>query len=143
MGLRLSTAARNAAVNAITALIDVGGPGYLRIYSGSQPAGPGTSPSGTLLAEMVLNNPSSGAGSSGVATLAVSPAPEDTSANATGTAGWFRLLTAAEAAGTGLGVVDGTVTATGGGGDLTLATVSVVSAADVKITSGTITMPAS
>lgn len=143
MGLRLSTAARDAAANAIVDLIDVGGPGYLRIYSGAQPAGPGTSPSGTLLAEFALSNPAFGAASTGVCTLDITPAVEDTSANATGTAGYFRLLTAAEQAGTGLGVIDGTVTATGGGGDLTLNTVSIVSGATVTVTSGTITMPAS
>lgn len=144
MGLRLSTAARNAAVSAIATLIDGGsGPGVLRIYTGSQPAGPGTSPSGTLLAEFTLNDPAFGSPSSGVVTLDITPAVEDTSADATGTAGWFRLLDSTEAASTGLGVVDGTVTATGGGGDLTVNTVSIVSGATVTVTSGTLTMPAS
>lgn len=144
MGLRLSTAARNAAAAAIVALIDGGsGAGVLRIYSGAQPAGPDTSPSGTLLAEFILSDPAFGSPSTGVVTLDITPSVEDTSANATGTAGYFRLLDSTEAASTGLGVVDGTVTATGGGGDLTLNTVSIVSGATVTVTSGTITMPAS
>lgn len=143
MALRLSTAARNAACDAVVDLVDGGsGAGVLRIYSGSQPAGPGTSPSGTLLAEFVLSDPAFGASATGVATLDITPAVEDASANATGTAGYFRLLDSTEAAGTGLGVVDGTVTATGGGGDVTLNTVSIVSGAVVTVTSGTITMPA-
>lgn len=142
MGLRISTAARSAACAAVVALIDGGsGPGVLRIYSGSQPAGPGTSPTGTLLAEFTLSDPAFSQ-LNGVATLDVTPAVQDASANSTGTAGYFRLLDSTEAAGTGLGVIDGTVTATGGGGDLTLSTVSIVSGSPVDITSGTITMPA-
>lgn len=144
MGLRLSTAARNAAAAAIVALIDGGsGAGVLRIYSGAQPAGPDTSPSGTLLAEFTLSDPAFGSPSTGVVTLDITPAVEDTSANATGTAGYFRFCDSTEAAGTGLGVIDGTVTATGGGGDLTLNTTSIVAGATVTVTSGTITMPAS
>lgn len=143
MGLRISTAARSAACAAIVALVDGGsGAGVLRIYSGSQPAGPGTSPSGTLLAEFTLSDPAF-TQANGVATLDVTPAVQDTSANNTGTAGYFRLLDSTEAAGTGLGVIDGTVTATGAGGDLTLSTTSIVSGSPVEITSGTITMPAS
>jgi len=62
---------------------------------------------------------------------------------AAGTAGWFRVLDSTEAAGSGLGVVDGTVTATGGGGDLTLNTTTISVGVDVEVTSGSITMPAS
>jgi hypothetical protein len=143
MGLRQSTAARNATVDAVTALLDAGsGPAVLRIYTATQPAGPGTAASGTLLAEVTLNDPGFSSGSSGVATLDVSPDVQDTAANATGTAAWFRLLDSTAAAGTGLGVLDGTVTATGGGGDLTLATVSIVAGDIVKITSGSLTSPA-
>ena len=38
----ISTAARNAAMAAVTALIDAGGAGTIEIYDGTQPAGPGT-----------------------------------------------------------------------------------------------------
>lgn len=144
MGLRLNTAARNAACDAIVDLIDGGsGAGVLRIYSGAQPAGPGTAASGTLLAEFTLSDPAFSSAVAGVATLDITPAVQDASANNTGTAGYFRLLDSTEAAATGLGVVDGTVTATGGGGDITLNTVSITASALVDITSGTITMPAS
>jgi hypothetical protein len=140
---RISTAARNAAADAVAGLADGGsGAGVIRIYTGSQPAGPDSSATGTLLAAVSLNDPAFGAASSGVATLDVSPALTAT-AVADGTAGWWRLLTSTEAAGSGLGIVDGAVTATGGGGQLTLATTTVTTGLQVQITSGTITMPAS
>jgi hypothetical protein len=143
VALSISTAARNAACDAIVDLADAGsGAGVIRIYSGSKPATPATSATGTLLAEFTLSDPAFGSAATGVATLA-SPPKTDSSANATDTAGYFRLLDSTEAAGTGLGIVDGTVTATGGGGDVTLNTTSITSGAAVELTSGTITMPAS
>lgn len=144
MGLRLSTAARNAACNAVVGLVDGGaGAGVLRVYSGAQPAGPGSAPTGTLLAKFTLSKPAFAAAATGAATLTVAPPVQDVAAAATGTAGWFRICDSTEAAATGLGVVDGTVTATGGGGDLTLSTTSIVVGGTVTITSGTITMPGS
>ena len=59
----------------------------------------------------------------------------DSSADATGTAAFFRIY---KSDGT-TGVLQGSVTATGGGGDLTLATVSIVASATVSLTSNTIT----
>jgi hypothetical protein len=140
MAIRINTAARNAALDAIVALIT--GPGVLRIYSGSQPATPATSPSGTLLAEFTLSAPAFAAASGGSAALDVSPALTDTGIT-NGTAGYFRFLTATEAGGTGLGVVDGSVTATGGGGDLELNSTSISTGVDVEVTGGSFTMPAS
>ncbi|MFD9949712.1 hypothetical protein ACFWYW_55500 [Nonomuraea sp. NPDC059023] len=143
MAIRINTAARNAACDAVVAVISGGsGAGVLRIYSGTIPATPATSPSGTLLAEFTLSDPAFGAASTGVATLDVTPALTDTGI-AAGTAGYFRIVDSTEAAGTGLGVIDGTVTATGGGGDLTLNTVTISVGVNVEITSGTLTMPGS
>ena len=68
MALSLSTAARNAGVDAIVDLIDGGsGAGVLRIYSGSKPAGPGSSATGTLLLAYTLSDPAFGSASSGSA----------------------------------------------------------------------------
>lgn len=129
---------RNAIVDAITARIDAGsGAGKLRIYTGSRPAGPGTAASGTLLAEFTLNDPSFGAGSSGVATLDITPAVEDAAADNTGTAGYARFVDSDNN-----GRIDATVTATGGGGEVTCNTVSFVAGAVVTVTSCTITAPA-
>ncbi len=143
MAVRISTAARNALANAITTLVDGGSSAAkLRVYTGSQPAGPGTAPSGTLLLEVTLNDPSFGSASNGVITAAQSPALSGT-ASGTGTAGWFRIVDSTEAAGSGLGVLDGNVTATGGGGDCQLSTTSLSTGLAVAITSVTVTMPAS
>jgi hypothetical protein len=142
MATRISLAARTAAAGAIAALVDGGsGPGRIRIYTGAQPAGPGTAPTGTLLADFVLSDPAF-AVASGVATLDITPAVSTTGV-AAGTAGWFRVLDSTEAAGSGLGVYDGSVTVTGGGGDLTLATTTVSVGLTVDITVATLTMPAS
>lgn len=143
MALRINTAARNAAADAVADLVDGGsGAGVLRIYSGSQPATPATPPTGDLLAEFTLNDPAFGAAANGTANLDVDPALT-TQGDADGTAGWFRICDSTEAAGTGLGVIDGAVTATGGGGELELNTVTISTGVDVEITGGTITMPGS
>jgi hypothetical protein len=143
MPLRINTAARNAACDAIVDLIDGGaGAGVIRVYSGSQPATPATTPSGTLLAEFTCSDPAFGAASTGVATLDVTPALTDTGI-ADGTAGYVRFCDSTEAAGTGLGVIDGAVTTTGGGGLLELNTLTISTGANVEVTSGSLTMPAS
>jgi hypothetical protein len=131
MGLRISTAARNAAGDAITDLLDVGGAGTIDVRTGSQPATPGDAATGTLLVTFTLSATSFGAWSSGSATLASVAAA---TAAATGTAGWFRVKNNA-----GTAVIDGTVGTSGA--ELNLSTVSIVSAGTVTITSGTLTMP--
>lgn len=142
MAVRINTAARNAAADAVANLVNGGtGPGVIRIYTGTQPATPATSPTGTLLAEFTLSDPAFAAASSGSAALDVTPALTDQGL-AAGTAGWFRVLDSTEAAGTGLGVLDGDVTATGGGGDMELNTTTISVGVDVEITSGSITVPA-
>ena len=105
----------------------------LRIYSGTRPADADTAPSGTLLAELTCGTPFAPAPSSGVVTA--NAITQDSSANNTGTATWFRLV---DSAGTTT-VIDGDVTATGGGGDLQLVTTSVVATQPVQVTSFVIT----
>lgn len=142
MPVRLNTATRDAMANAATAQIDSGaGPGVLRIYSGAQPAGPGTAPSGTLLAEFTLSDPSFAASSGGSAALDITPAVTDATANNSGTAGYARFLTSTEAAGTGLGVIDGGV---GTSGEMVnLDSTTITAGQPVTISSGSITQPAS
>jgi hypothetical protein len=132
MAIRLSTAARNAAADAVVDLIDAGsGAGTLKIYSGSVGTTANDTPAGTLLATIAWADPAFGAASSGVATATD---PASVNASATGTAGCFLVEDD-----TGANVFDGTVTATGGGGDLTLSTTSLVSGSPVDITSFTYT----
>ncbi|AQZ67632.1 unnamed protein product [[Actinomadura] parvosata subsp. kistnae] len=142
MAVRISTAARNAAADAIAALANGGtGPGVIRVYTGSQPTGPGSAPTGTLLAEFVLSDPAFAAAVAGSVALDTTPSLTDAGL-ADGTAGWFRMLDSTEAAGAGLGIVDGSVTGSGGGGDLTMNTPVINTGVTVTITAGTATMPA-
>lgn len=88
LNLKLSNEAANAGCDAECALLN---DGYLRIYTGTQPATANTALSGqTLLAELRFGNPSFGAAVNGVATA--NPIADDTAANASGTATWYRCL---------------------------------------------------
>lgn len=135
MTIRLPVAARNAMVNAVTALVDAGvGAATLKVYSGAQPATGDTAESGTLLATVAMGDPSFAASASGTANAA-DPAP--VTGVAAGTAGWYRLEDSA-----GANVIDGSVTVTGGGGDLTLSTTTISVGLTVDITSFSLTQPA-
>lgn len=130
MTLGIVVAVRNSMLDAINTAMNAGsGPAKCRLYSGSQPATGGTAT--TLLAELTMTNPAAPSASSGVLTL--SAITQDSSADASGTATWFRVLDSNNVV-----VFDGTVTATGGGGDMTLVTVSIVALQPVQITSFTI-----
>jgi len=132
--LTLTNAIRSAMCDAIVDSLDAGsGAGTIQIRSGTRPADPATTATGTLLATVTCIDPAFGAASSGVATIAD---PAGVTAAATGTASWFRALDSNNAA-----CFDGSVTATGGGGDLTLSSTSVVSGTTVDVTGGTITVP--
>lgn len=134
MLVHLSTAARNALAGAIATLSDAGpAAATLKIYSGSAAATPDTAASGTLLATVVMGDPSFDAAAGGVITAAD---PDPVTGAAAGTAGWFRLADS-----TGAAIIDGDVTATGGGGALTLATTTISVGVSVDITSFTVTMP--
>ena len=116
------------------ALVDLLDNGYLRIYDGTIPTNADTAVGAqTLLAELRFNVTAFGAASNGVATANALTA--DSSANATGTASWFRAL---QSDGSTV-VMDGTVGTSGD--DLNLNTVSIVSGAAVSVSSMTVTMP--
>lgn len=131
MALQYSVTVRNAHLDAVETT--VGTAPLLRIYSGSAPANCAAAASGTLLAEATLPSDWMAAASSG--SKALSGTWQDASANATGTAGHWRLY---DSGGTTCHA-QGTVTATGGGGDMTLDNTSIASAQSVTITSFTIT----
>jgi hypothetical protein len=129
--LKMSNAAVNAEGDALSDLLDNG---YLRIYSGTQPANADTALSGnTLLAELRFANPASGATSAGVITW--SAITSDTSADATGTATFYRAL---KSDGTSV-VMDGSVGTTGS--DLNINSTAIQAGAQVDITSFTHTIP--
>ena len=130
---RLSTALRNAALDA--AFGSAQNSGKLRIYDGSQPAGPGTAvTSQVLLAELTLNATAWAAASGGSkAANAITGA----AAVASGTATWFRIVDSSGAT----AYADGSVgTATS---DLTLPTTTITSGVTVNVTSLTVTVPTS
>lgn len=125
MALGFVVALRNNSLDEITTLIDAGaGAGLLRIYDGTRPATGGTAT--TLLAELTMTDPSFPAASSGAMTA--SAIADDTSANAAGTATWFRITDS-----TGAAVVDGDVGTSGS--DLNLNTVTFSIGLNVSVTS--------
>ena len=126
MALAYSTTLRNAMLDAITTAI--GASGLLRIYDGSRPASGGAAT--TLLAELALSATAAAAAAAGVLTL--NAITQDSSANATGTATWFRIVTSG-----GTFVIDGSVGTSGS--DLNLTTTSIVATQPVSVTSFTIT----
>ncbi len=126
MALAYSTALRNAMLDEITTAI--GASGLLRIYDGSRPASGGAAT--TLLAELALSATAAGSASGGALTF--SSITQDSPANATGTATWFRVVTSG-----GTFVIDGNVGTSGS--DLNLTTTSIVSGQPVSVTSFVIT----
>ena len=130
MTLRYNPTLRTAQATAIAT--EAGTGAQIKLYTGLQPASVATAPSGTLLGTLVVAG-ALGTGSAGVLTF--NTVTSDTSADNSGTAGWFRLM---KADGT-TGVLDGSITPTGGGGDMTLNTTSVTAGGTIAITSGTIT----
>lgn len=127
MALGFATGLRNARADAITTF--AGASGKLRFYNGTQPATGGTAT--TLLAELTCNATFAPAASGGVLTL--NSITSDTSADATGTATWFRLV---KSDGT-THVMDGTVNTSGG--DINMNTVSFVLGAQIAVTSFVVT----
>lgn len=129
MALAFAVTLRNNMLAQITTALDAGaGAALIRIYDGVRPATGGTAT--TLLAELTCTDPSAAAPASGVLTF--SAITQDASANATGTATWFRMVDSAA-----VFVMDGNVAVSGS--DLNLTTTSIVATQPVSITSATIT----
>jgi len=126
MALAYSTTVRNGMLDQITSAI--GTSGLVRIYDGTRPASGGTAT--TLLAQLALSATSAPAASSGVLTF--NAITQDSSADATGTATWFRVTTSG-----GTFVIDGSVGTSGS--DLNLTTTSIVATQPVSISSFVIT----
>lgn len=126
MALAFSSTLRNARADAITTA--AGASAKLRIYDGSRPATGGTAT--TLLAELVCNATFAPGASGGVLTL--NAITNDSSADATGTATWFRLVTSGNSF-----VLDGNVGTSGS--DLNLNTTSLVAGGPVAVTSFVLT----
>jgi len=131
MSLQLSTAVRNARLDAIETTI--GTSPILEIRTGAAPANCAAADSGTVLATVTLPSDWMAAASSG--SKAKSGTWQDTSADASGTAAHFRIK---DSGGTTCHI-QGTVTATGGGGDMTVDNTSFAAGQNFTVTSFSLT----
>jgi len=120
--LTRSTAARNAAANAVVDLLDVNAPGKLIIMTAAD----------VVLSEHALSNPAFGAAAAGVATAGA--IGDDTAANATGTAALYKVED-----GNALEVWRGSVGLTGEA--LNLNSLSIVAGTTVSVSALTYTAP--
>ncbi|HQV23886.1 MAG TPA: hypothetical protein PLJ88_12425, partial [Agitococcus sp.] len=110
------------------ALSDLADNGYLRIYDGTQPATADTAiTTQVLLAELRFNADAAPSAVDGVLTF--NAITQDSNANNTGTASWFRAL---KSDGSTV-LFDGTVGVSGS--DLNIATTAIVAGAIVGVTS--------
>lgn len=132
MTIQLSTAVRNAKLDAIETAIGVSA--IIKIRSGAAPANCATADSGTVLATINLASDYMSAASAGAKALSGLPV-SDASADNTGTAAHFRMYASD---GTTCHM-QGTVTATGGGGDMTVDNTSFAAGQNFSITSFTCT----
>jgi hypothetical protein len=130
MALQYSAAVRNAQLDALETV--VGTAAVLKIFTGAAPANVAAANSGTELASMTLPSDWMAAASSG--SKSKSGTWEDTSANATGTAGHWRLYASD---GTTCHA-QGTITATSGGGDMELDNTSIATGQTVTVTTFTV-----
>lgn len=131
--MKISTAARNAMVDAFTALVTT--TSHLYIRTGAAPTNTSDGDSGTLLATLTMNATAFGAASSGVATAG--SITSETNAPNSGTMGHYRIKNNADAA----VVCQGDVGLSGA--DINFDSVTVVAGGTVALTSLTVTQPAS
>lgn len=129
--IKIAVATRNAMGDELIA--DLGSTPLIDVYDGTQPAGPGTAVTSQVkLGTLTCSATPAPATSSGVITF--NAITQDSSADATGTASWYRLKTSG-----GTAIVDGSVGTSNA--DLVLNTVSIVSGGPITCSSFTYTMP--
>lgn len=127
MALSYSTAVRNSMLDAVVSA--AGSSALLRIYDGTRPANPGTAVTTQVLLAELTCAATLGTTTGGVLTFG---SITQDSANATGTASWFRLVTSG-----GTAVLDGNVGTSGS--DLNLSSTAIATGQTVSVTSATIT----
>lgn len=131
MTLQISVAVRNAMLDTIESTI--GTSAVLKIRTGAQPANCAAEDTGTVLATISLPSDWMAAANAGAKTL--SGTWQDASADATGTAGHFRVYASD---GTTCHM-QGSITAIGGGGDMTLDNTSIAAGQSITISLFTLT----
>ena len=129
MTVRLNDAFANALLDGVDSAFNNG---TLEIRSGTQPSSANDAATGTVLATVTL--PADAFAAAASRSKAKAGTWEDTSADAAGTAGWFRLKNSGDTQ-----RIDGSVTATGGGGDMELDNVVLAAGQQFTITSFSLT----
>lgn len=129
MTISYAVTLKNLRLDQITSQISTSG--LLRVYSGSVPTNADTALGAQVLLAELPCSATFAAGASG-GTLTANAITTDASADATGTAAFFRLTTSG-----GTSKVQGSVGA--GSGDLSLNTTSIVAGAAVSVSSMVIT----
>jgi hypothetical protein len=125
VAITLNTTLKNTLLDGLDTTFNSG---TLTIYTGTPP-GAGNAATGTVLVTITLPADAFNAASGGTKTNAGTW--QDLSADASGTAGYFRMVG-------GSNILEGTVTATSGGGDLTLDNITIVAGQQVTVTSFTL-----
>lgn len=129
--IKLAVTTRNSMGDALISAL--GNAALIEIYDGTKPAGPGTAvTTQTKLGTLTGGSPFAPGTSGGVITA--NAITQDSSADATGTATWYRAKTSG-----GTAILDGTVGTSGA--DLNLNTASIVAGGPIAVTSLTYTMP--
>lgn len=131
MALQFSVAVRNARLDAVETT--VGTSAVLQIRTGSVPANCAAVSTGTVLATLNLPADWMAAASAGSKTLLGTW--QDATADAAGTAGYFRIFDTAVTT----CHIQGTVAITGGGGDMELDNTSIAPGQQVTVTAFTLT----
>lgn len=133
MAYRLSTDTRNKACDAVVDDIDTGGgAGKILIRTGAQPTNVGDADTGTLLGTCVFSATAFGAASAGAATS--NAITSDSSADASGTAGHFRVKDFADN-------IHSDGTCGQGSGDLSFDNSVIVAGGVIAISSIVVTQP--
>ena len=144
LNTRISNECAILACDSVVDNLDEGtGAAVIQGRSGTQPADPDTTVTGTLLFTLVCSDPAFGAAADAApgATATASSITDDSSADATGTLGYCR----ASATNDGATPLDDHIDGEAGtsGADFNFNTLSIVSGATVSMTSWTVTMPES
>ena len=140
VNMTISNNAAKAACDAAVDLLDAGeGAAKVQIYDGAQPANPDVAvTTQTKLAELVCTDPCFGAAADADpgAKATAAAITDDSTADATGTAAWFRAVDS-----DGNAIIDGTCALADA--DMILDSLSITADQTVKVNSWTVTMPES
>lgn len=131
MALQYSVSVRNGQLDQVESV--TGTSAILKIRTGAPPATCATADSGTVLA--TLNLPADWMAAASAGSKAMSGTWQDASADASGTAGHFRVYDSGDTT----CHIQGTITATSGGGDMELNNTSITSGQEVNVTTFTLT----